>query len=98
VASLEMAEERRQGQAINYFSHGHRMMKRKHTKGGLRYSIPTLRALRDVLRISLIRLYLSILKLSVGPSDKRTIRREGAMGVRVKASKWVTCSAGARTR
>lgn len=86
-----MAEETRQGQAIKYFSHSQRVMKRKkHTKGGLRYSIPTLRALRDVLRISLIRLYLSILKLSVGPSDKRTIRREGAMGVRVNASKWVT--------
>jgi hypothetical protein len=42
-------------------------------------------ALRDVVTISLIRLYLSILKLKVGPSDNFTILREGATGVNEKA-------------
>ena len=66
---------------------------RKHTNGGLRYSIPTLRALREVVMRSFIKLYRSTLKLSVGPSDNFTIRNEGAKGVNVKARRWDTESA-----
>jgi hypothetical protein len=65
------------------------------TRGGLRYSIPILRALLDAFSTSLTRLYLSTRKLSVGPADKRTIRKEGDIGVSVNASKCVTCNAGA---
>ena len=58
------------------------------TNGGLKYStVPTLFALFDVRVMSLSRLYRSILKLRVGPADKRTIRSDGAMSVRVKARK-----------
>lgn len=59
----------------------------EHTKGGLRYSIPILRALFDVFNTSFTRLYLSTLKLSVGPEDSLTILSEGAIGVSVNASK-----------
>lgn len=66
------------------------------TRGGLRYStVPTLFALRDVLVMSLSRLYRSILKLNVGPLGARTMRNEGAMSVRVNASRWVTPRDGA---
>lgn len=58
----------------------------RHTKGGVRYSKPMLLALRDEATTSLIRLYLSIRKLNVGPSDSFTIRKDGATGVNVKAS------------
>jgi hypothetical protein len=68
------------------------------TSGGLRYSIPTLRALREILRTSLIKLYLSIRKLSVGPSDSFTILSDGARDVKVKARIWETCRAGPRVR
>jgi hypothetical protein len=71
---------------------------KKCTRGGLKYSIPMLRDFREVLRISFMRLYFSTLKLRVGPADKRTIRSDGASGVRVNASRWVTCKAGARVR
>lgn len=47
---------------------------------------------------SLVKLYRSILKLNVGPAERRMIRNEGANGVNVKASKCVTPSEGARTR
>lgn len=57
-----------------------------------------LRGLLDVFKISFIRLYLSTRKLSVGPAVSLTIRNEGAIGVKVKASKCVTCSAGAIVR
>jgi hypothetical protein len=67
----------------------------EHTKGGLRYSMPILRALFDVFNTSFTRLYLSTLKLSVGPDDSLTILSEGAIGVNVNASKCVTCNAGA---
>jgi hypothetical protein len=65
------------------------------TKGGLKYSIPILRALLDVFNTSFTRLYLSTLKLSVGPADSLIILNEGAIGVSVNASKCVTCKAGA---
>jgi len=68
------------------------------TSGGLRYSIPTLRALREILRTSLIKLYLSIRKLSVGPSDSFTILNDGARDVKVKARIWETCRAGPSVR
>lgn len=69
------------------------------TSGGVRYStLPILRALLELLRTSFTRLYRSILKLSVGPADRRTMRNEGAMSVRVNASKWVTPSAGAMVK
>ena len=55
------------------------------TKGGVRYSRPMLLALRAFEMTSFITLYLSIRKLSVGPSDNLTIRKDGAMGVKVKA-------------
>jgi hypothetical protein len=64
-------------------------------KGGLRYSMPMLRARFDIFNTSFTRLYLSTLKLSVGPADSLTILSEGAIGVNVNASKCVTCSAGA---
>lgn len=48
--------------------------------------------------MSLMRLYLSILKLRVGPADKRTMRSDGATDVRVKARIWVTCNTGAWTK
>lgn len=70
----------------------------RRTKGGLRYSMPMLRALREVLRMSFMRLYLSTLKLRVGPDERRIMRRDGAIGVRVNASRCVTWSAGARVR
>lgn len=56
------------------------------TKGGVRYSKPILLAFRVVEMTSFIKLYLSILKLSVGPSDNLTIRKDGATDVKVKAS------------
>jgi hypothetical protein len=68
------------------------------TSGGLRYSIPTLRALREVLRTSFIKLYLSIRKLSVGPSDSFTILSDGATEVSVKARIWEICRAGPSVR
>lgn len=55
------------------------------SRGGLRYSMPILLARREVLRMSFIRLYRSILKLRVGPADKRMIRTDGATGVKVNA-------------
>lgn len=55
------------------------------TKGGVRYSRPILLALLVVETTSFIKLYLSIRKLRVGPSDNLTIRRDGATGVKVKA-------------
>jgi hypothetical protein len=60
---------------------------RERTRGLLRYSMPTLLALRLELSKSLIRLYLSTRKLSVGPPGKRTIRRDGETGVNVKAKR-----------
>jgi hypothetical protein len=72
--------------------------KRVHTRGGFRYSIPTVRAFREACNTSFIRLYRSTRKLRVGPEDSRIIRNEGATGVNVNANKWVTCSAGASTR
>jgi hypothetical protein len=68
------------------------------TKGGDKYSIPTLFARRLAFSRSFVKLYLSIRKLSVGPFDSFTILRDGAMGVIVNASKWVTPNVGARTR
>ena len=65
------------------------------TRGGVRYSIPILRALREVFAMSFIRLYLSTRKLRVGPADRRMIRNDGAIGVIVNASKCVTCNVGA---
>lgn len=70
----------------------------KTNKGGLKYSMPILRALLDMFRISFTRLYLSTLKLSVGPAANLIILNEGAIGVSVKASRCVTCSAGAIVR
>ena len=52
-------------------------------------------ALRDVRVISFNRLYRSILKLNVGPAERRTIRNEGATSVSVNARTCVTPSAGA---
>ena len=57
-----------------------------------------LRALRDEWMMSFTRLYRSILKLSVGPAERRTIRIDGATSVSVNASRWVTPSAGAMVR
>ena len=57
-----------------------------------------LRALFELLRTSFTKLYRSILKLSVGPADRRTMRKEGAMSVRVNASKCVTPKAGAMVK
>lgn len=68
----------------------------EHTRGGLKYStVPMLFALRDALVTSFDRLYLSILKLSVGPAESLKILNDGATSVRVNASKCVTPSAGA---
>ena len=64
------------------------------TKGGDRYSRPILLALRVVERTSFVKLYLSMRKLSVGPSESLTIRSDGAKGVKVNASKCDTPSAG----
>ena len=67
-----------------------------HTKGGLRYStVPSFFALLLALCTSFNRLYLSILKLKVGPALSLTIRKDGATSVNVNASKWVTPRAGA---
>lgn len=63
------------------------MNHQERTRGGLRYSIPMLRALFDMFSTSFTRLYLSTLKLSVGPAVNLTIRNDGAIGVRVNASK-----------
>jgi hypothetical protein len=60
--------------------------------------MPMLRACRLALSKSLVRLYLSILKLRVGPADSRTMRNEGAMGVSVSAIICVTPNVGAITR
>lgn len=49
--------------------------------------MPTLGAFFDVFMTSFIKLYRSIRKLRVGPLDRRTIRKDGAIGVNVKASK-----------
>ncbi len=68
----------------------HNRTKWKHTKGGLRYSMPILRAFLDVFKMSFIRLYLSTRKLRVGPEERRTIRNDGATGVKVNASRCVT--------
>ena len=69
------------------------------TKGGLRYStVLMLRALREELMMSFTRLYLSTLKLSVGPADSLTMRIDGATSVSVNASRCVTPSAGAMVR
>ena len=48
--------------------------------------------------MSLARLYRSIRNVKVGPAESLTMRSEGATGVRVNASKWVTCNAGARVK
>lgn len=70
--------------------------KEKRTKGGLRYStILTLLLLLMEFCTSFTRLYLSILKLSVGPFDSLTILSDGATSVSVNASRCVTWSAGA---
>jgi hypothetical protein len=60
--------------------------------------MPMLRARREVFRMSFMRLYRSTLKLRVGPDERRIMRRDGAIGVSVNASKCVTCSAGASVR
>ena len=57
--------------------------------------MPILFALRDVLVMSFSKLYLSTLKLSVGPAGRRAMRNEGATSVSVKARRCVTPSAGA---
>ena len=62
--------------------------KHRRTKGGLKYStVPTLFACLDGFATSFIRLYLSNLKLNVGPADRRTILNEGATSVKVNASR-----------
>ena len=45
-----------------------------------------------------MRLYLSTLKLSVGPADRRTMRMDGATSVSVNARRCDTPSAGAIVR
>jgi hypothetical protein len=57
--------------------------------------MPILRTLLDMFNTSLTRLYLSTLKLRVGPAVNLMILSEGAIGVNVNASKCVTCNAGA---
>jgi hypothetical protein len=70
---------------MSYCLNGRRKKCGERTKGGVRYSRPILLALRVFEITSFIKLYLSIRKLRVGPSDNLTIRREGAMDVKVKA-------------
>lgn len=69
------------------------------TKGGLRYStVLMLRALREDLIMSFTRLYLSTLKLSVGPAESLTMRIDGATSVSVNARRCVTPRAGAMVK
>ncbi len=69
------------------------------TRGGLRYStVLMLRARRDELTRSFMRLYRSTRKLSVGPAERRTMRIDGATSVSVNASRCVTPRAGAIVR
>ena len=69
------------------------------TSGGVRYStLPILFALLELRIMSFARLYLSILKLRVGPADNLTIRNEGARSVKVNARRCVTPRAGAMVR
>jgi hypothetical protein len=55
-------------------------------------------ACREDAMMSLMRLYRSTRKLSVGPLDKRTMRKEGAISVNVNARRCVTPSAGAMVK
>ena len=48
--------------------------------------------------MSLMRLYRSTRKLSVGPLDRRTMRMDGAISVNVNARRWVTRNAGAMVK
>lgn len=68
----------------------------KRTRGGLIYSTAlTLFLLLTEPCTSFAKLYLSTLKLNVGPFDSLTILSEGATSVSVSARRCVTCSAGA---
>jgi hypothetical protein len=67
------------------------------TSGGDKYSNPILFARFTLFNTSLQRLYLSILKLKVGPPGNLTILSDGATSVKVNARRCVTCRAGART-
>ena len=60
--------------------------------------MPMLLACFEVLRMSLTRLYLSTLKLSVGPAESLTMRIDGATSVSVNARRCVTPSAGAMVK
>ena len=60
------------------------------TSGGDRYSNPILFARLTLLNTSLTRLYLSTLKLNVGPPGNLIILNDGATSVKVNASRCVT--------
>ena len=60
------------------------------TSGGDRYSNPMLFARLTLLSTSLTRLYLSTLKLSVGPLGSLMILNDGATSAKVKARRCVT--------
>ena len=55
-------------------------------------------ACREEAMMSLMRLYRSTRKLSVGPLDRRTIRMDGAISVNVNERRWVTRNAGAMVK
>lgn len=60
------------------------------TRGGDKYSNPTLFARFTLLRRSFIRLYLSTLKLNVGPPGNLITLNDGAISVNVNARRCVT--------
>lgn len=60
------------------------------TKGGDKYSNPTLFARFTLLSISFTRLYLSTLKLNVGPPGNLMTLNDGATSVNVNARRCVT--------
>lgn len=60
------------------------------TSGGDKYSNPILLARLTLFSTSLTRLYLSTLKLNVGPPGNLTILNDGATSVKVNARRCVT--------
>lgn len=60
------------------------------SSGGDKYSNPILFARFPLFRTSLTRLYLSTLKLNVGPLGNLIILNDGATSVKVNARRWVT--------
>jgi len=68
----------------------HNLSENTLTSGGDRYSNPMLFARLTLFSTSLTRLYLSTLKLNVGPPGNLIILNDGATSVRVNAMRCVT--------